>query len=230
MLGKLFGLIDRVTERLISNQQNRQAQNIKHELSLRALKSTVDYVESIMSNISSVDSKWKVHNYALQEMSLDGLFLEFGVFKGETINYIAKKTKNKVYGFDSFEGLPEFWRDGFDRNAFAIEALPQVEDNVVLIKGRFEETLPVFLDEKRDLPIAYLHVDCDLYSSTKTVFDNLEGRIRSGTVIVFDEYFNFPGWQHNEFKAFKEFIDRTGMSYKYITYNCLHEQVAVKII
>jgi hypothetical protein len=46
------------------------------------------------------------------------LWLEFGVANGTTINYISKFTTDKVYGFDSFEGLPEKWRDGFDKGAF----------------------------------------------------------------------------------------------------------------
>jgi hypothetical protein len=54
-------------------------------------------------------------------------------------------------------------------------------------------------------------------------------RIKSGTVIVFDEYFNYPGWQGGAFKAFKEFIAYSGLSYEYLTYNRLHEQVAVQI-
>jgi len=49
-------------------------------------------------------------------------------------------------------------------------------------------------------------------------------------VIVFNEYFNYPGWQEGEYKAFQEFISDTGLSYEYIGYNHLHEQVAVKIV
>jgi hypothetical protein len=70
--------------------------------------------------------------------------------------------------------------------------LPHVSSNVTLIKGWFDQTLPPFL-EKHPAPVSFLHVDCDLYSSTKTIFDSLRTRFRPGTVIVFDEYFNYPG-------------------------------------
>lgn len=74
------------------------------------------------------------------------LWLEFGVASGKTINYISQFTKDKVYGFDSFEGLPEKWRDGFDKGAFSRNGnLPQVNNNVELIKGWFNETLPDFI-------------------------------------------------------------------------------------
>ena len=38
------------------------------------------------------------------------VYCEFGVYKGETINFIASKIPHTVHGFDSFEGLPEVWR------------------------------------------------------------------------------------------------------------------------
>jgi hypothetical protein len=37
------------------------------------------------------------------------LFLELGVFSGQSIWVIAQRTSNLVHGFDSFEGLPEDW-------------------------------------------------------------------------------------------------------------------------
>lgn len=215
---------------LVNSSLMSQTQNIKLELANRALKSTANYVEKNMRDVMSVDSKYKVHDIAIKNVSISsGVVLEFGVYKADTLNYIAKQlSKYDIYGFDSFEGLPEFWRDGFDKGAFAVENLPQVEKNIKLIKGWFDKTLPTFIQtEKRD--IAYLHVDCDLYSSTKTIFGALGSQIVTGTVIVFDEYFNYSGWENGEYKAFQEFIDLTKKEYRYLTYNHLHEQVAVII-
>jgi|SaaInlStandDraft_5_1057022.scaffolds.fasta_scaffold59237_1 hypothetical protein len=215
---------------IINSSLRAQTQNIKYELAKRALESTANYVENNMNKLISVDTKYKVHDIASDTVTVEnGIVLEFGVYKADSINYIAKKlNKLDIYGFDSFEGLPEFWRDEFDKGSFAIENLPQVEKNIKLIKGWFNETLPAFTKiEKRN--IAYLHVDCDLYSSTKTIFEALNNQIVTGTVIVFDEYFNFSGWENDEYKAFQEFINETGKEYKYLTYNNLHEQVAVVI-
>lgn len=231
MLRKTFlSIANQLFDILSKGIEKRFAKNIQFERQVRALKTTVDYVEEHMSNVVSKDSKWKVHQYALSKVSLNGLFLEFGVYQGQTVNYIAKRTSEIVYGFDSFEGLPEFWRDGFDKGVFAMDTLPKVEQNVVLVKGYFDQTLPEFLQKNGNAPVAYLHIDCDLYSSTKTIFQHLKGRILPGTVIVFDEYFNFPGWQNDEFKAFKEFIEESQLKYTYLTYNRLDEQVAVKIV
>jgi hypothetical protein len=79
-------------------------------------------------------------------------------------------------------------------------------------------------------PVSFLHIDCDLYSSTKTVLHYLGNRIRSGTVIVFDEYFNYVGWRNHEYKAFAEFIAASGLSYRYIGVVPSYQQVGVVIL
>lgn len=80
------------------------------------------------------------------------------------------------------------------------------------------------------MKISYLHIDSNLYSSAKTIFNFIGDRIVVGTIIVFDEYFNYPGWQNDEFKAFNEFIVENKLTYEYLTYNGNGEQVALKII
>lgn len=158
--------------------------------------------------------------------------LEFGVFSGKSINIIAKAAGENtiVYGFDSFEGLPEDWRSNFGKGRFAVENLPQVEKNVVLVKGWFDETLPSFKAEAlTGQKINFLHIDCDLYSSTKTIFDELSDVIADDAVIVFDEFFNYPGWEQHEIKAFHEFIDASGRTYEHIGCVPTHQQVAIRL-
>jgi hypothetical protein len=98
------------------------------------------------------------------------------------------------------------------------------------VKGFFEQTLPDFLDAYGKKSVAFIHVDCDLYSATKTVLAQLAPMLVEGTIIVFDEYFNYPGWQQGEYKAFAEFVsthDRLG--YDYIGYIRNGGQVAVRL-
>jgi hypothetical protein len=90
--------------------------------------------------------------------------------------------------------------------------------------------LPPFVAACDKKAVAFLHVDCDLYSATKTVLEQVAPLLVEGTVIVFDEYFNYPGWQHREFKGCAEFIashDRLG--YDYIGYIRNGGQVAVRL-
>lgn len=96
-----------------------------------------------------------------------------------------------VYGFDNFEGLPKDWRFGFEKGTFAVKGLLKVRNNVSLVKGWFKESLPKSA-KIHNQKISFMHIDCDLYSSTKIVFDSMGDKIKAGRIIVFDEYFNYP--------------------------------------
>ena len=171
----------------------------------------------------------QVLTYALSQLTMAGSILEFGVFKSGTICYIAARCPDrKVHGFDSFEGLPTDWEGtGHGRGAFhAGGKLPKVPGNVTLHRGLFDATLPNWAQANPD-PIAFLHVDCDLYQSTTTIFAVLQERICPGVVVGFDDYFGYPGWQHGEHQAFGEFIQRTGCKFRYLCH--ASHQVAVQI-
>lgn len=165
---------------------------------------------------------------ALKVARPEGLFLEFGVASGATLRTITELAPSgSVYGFDSFEGLPEHWRSGFGPGAFAQDALPDVP-GAELVVGLFDATLPGFLDAHPE-PVAFVHVDADLYSSTVAVLDLLESRMRPGTVLVFDEYFNFPDWEQHEHRAWTEFVARTGIEFEYLGFTADDEQVSMRV-
>jgi len=224
----LAGIKKDITQRVMNLSVETTGKSILLERHRRALASTVDYVERHMRHVDSVVSKDELQTKAFKCADVSGgrLICEFGVWRGESINHIARMTTSQVVGFDSFEGLPERWWDGFKQGAFALTRLPEVEKNVTLVKGWFNETLPVYLAQNKG-PVGFLHVDSDLYSSAKTVFELLEPRLKPGAVIVFDEYFNYPEWQEGEYKAFAEFLERTNLAFDFIGYNRNGEQVAV---
>lgn len=211
-------------------RQATQSMDINKTMLRLANEDAADYVAKNMINAISVDSTNVLLSTAFNRADLDAkkLICEFGVFSGNSINHIASLTEHKVYGFDSFDGLPERWREGYGKGHFNVTSLPKVRANVVLIKGWFDKTLPEFIKE-HDGSVGFLHLDADLYSSTKTVFNLLGSRIGKGCIIVFDEYFNYPGWKEGEYKAFQEFISDSGLGYEYIGYNRVREQVAVLI-
>src|SRR3989338_580780 len=159
----------------------------------------------------------------------DGLVLEFGVRFGNTIRQIAALADQQVHGFDSFEGLPEEWHHEPKGSYTTNGVIPIVPKNVKLHVGWFEETLPEFLDEYRD-PVRLVNIDCDIYSSTKTVLELLAPRIVSGTVIVFDEYIGNEHWREDEFKAFQEAVARNGWTYEYLCFSVFTKQVVVRIV
>jgi hypothetical protein len=155
----------------------------------------------------------------------------FGVYKGDSINRLAGlRADVHWHGFDSFIGLPEAWTLGSRRGAFSVAGkLPAVRHNVTLIKGFFEDTLAPFAAAHRGEKIAFLHVDCDLYSATRTIFKELHDMLQPGAIVLFDEFINYPGWQEGEYKAFMAFTTERKRSFEYIGYVRTGGQVAVRL-
>ena len=158
----------------------------------------------------------------------DGLVLEFGVRFGTSIRQIAALVDQEVHGFDSFEGLPEAWHNEPEGSYSTKGIIPSVQENVILHQGWFEETLPGFI-EKYPAPIRFINIDCDIYSSTKTVLDFLAKQITPGTVIVFDEYIGNENWREDEFKACQEAVLKYGWKYEYLCFSFVTQQVVVRI-
>lgn len=157
-----------------------------------------------------------------------GLALEFGVYSGTTLRAIAAgRGDGRVYGFDSFQGLPEHWRAGFAAGTFDDTEPPDVP-GAELVVGWFADTLPGFLAEHPD-PVDLLHLDADLYSSTATVLEHVGPRLRPGSVVVFDEYLNHPGWEDGEHRAWTEYVARTGIDFTYDAFTHDNEQVVVTV-
>jgi len=89
-------------------------------------------------------NQWEVRTIGLEGITVDGLILEFGVFKGNSIGFIAKNIGDKkVHGFDSFEGFGEmpkghYWSTYAKGKTFDLKnKLPLVPKNVILHKGFF---------------------------------------------------------------------------------------------
>jgi hypothetical protein len=158
----------------------------------------------------------------------EGLVLEFGVGFGTSIRLISELAEQEVHGFDSFEGLPEAWQENPKGSYSTKGVIPSVPDNVILHNGWFEETLPSFIDQHQ-APIRFMNIDCDIYSSTKTIFDLLAKQITHGTVIVFDEYIGNTNWREDEFKAFQEAVLSNGWEYEYLCFSFITKQVVVRI-
>jgi len=199
------------------------------ERSLRALQRSLDYVERAMPDALGFDTRRELIAFSLSAVEVEGHYLEFGVFTGGTVRLIAGRIDGRiVHGFDSFEGLPESW-SGFNlgKGAFDMRGrLPRVPKNVRLHRGWFEQSLPAWLKVNPGA-VAFVHVDCDLYTAARTVLALLGDRIVPGTVIVFDEYFNFPSWEQHEYKAFQEFVAEHSAKYHYLAF--ARQQVAVRI-
>ncbi len=226
-LGRIDESVRAVVTR-IADTEYRARRDISYAQDVRAAQESAAFVLENMPRATVFWESQDTLRYALGEIKGPGLALEFGVATGTTLQVIADTVAadRTVAGFDVFTGLPETWRTGFPAGEFAQE--PPDVDGATVIAGLFADTLPAFLADT-DEPIAFMHIDCDLYSSAKTVLDHTADRLAPDAVLVFDEFFNYPGWQQHEYRAWREFLDRTGRSFSYLAYTGNHEQVVVRL-
>jgi predicted O-methyltransferase YrrM len=204
------------------------ASNLLLDMNLDAKRETLEYIKANMPDAPYFEKHPQLVKYALDQVESKGLYLEFGVGRGKSMRWIAPEVDGSVHGFDSFEGIQEHW-NGNPIGAFSQKQMPKVPDNVEFHVGYFDATLPGFLEAHAD-SIAFLHVDCDLYSSTVTIFEQLGDRLQPGSIVLFDEYYNFHRWQQHEFKAFQEFVEKSGLTYEYIAFSVTGQQVAIRVL
>lgn len=167
---------------------------------------------------------------ALARAPTAGLTLECGVYFGRSLDIIARHSTGAVHGFDSFQGLPEAWTEHEGAGTYTTAGrLPTVPGHVRLHPGWFEDTLPGFLADNPG-PIRLLHVDCDLYSSTRTVLALAAPRLRPGSIVVFDDLLAFPGCEDHELRAFEEFTGSSGLRWEITAACLLGREVALRVM
>jgi predicted O-methyltransferase YrrM len=225
----ILNIIDKAARRASQTSAFRKAHGDSFDVLevafLKAAYEAAEYYEQNLLTARPFNTDLDLLSRAIKIATRPGLILEFGVATGRTISHIGDQSTSTIYGFDSFEGLPETWRTGYEKGTFA-GGLPSVPPNVQLIKGWFKDTLADFLRDHTE-QVSLLHIDCDIYSSTKTIFDLLVTRLNPGSVIVFDEYWNYPGWRQHEHKAFLEFLKASGLSCRYDSFVPSHQQVCI---
>ena len=139
---------------------------------------------------------------------IDGDYAEFGCWGGMTfwlafIESRRNRNKARLWAFDSFQGLPPpesekdqhpIWIPGSlsmsveqFRVTCANNGIPESEYSVV--PGFYSESLDCMGAGDSPGNIALAYVDCDLYSSTRSVLNFLMPRIKHGMIIAFDDYF-----------------------------------------
>jgi hypothetical protein len=199
-------------------------------------------VVAVSSNTTKKSKRNRHLSEALNSTRISGHVMEFGVWQGRTIAHIGIYfSQQKVWGFDSFVGLPEPWftkstQEGpshpagkFDLNGEELTSLPNVE----LVAGWFSDTIPAWLEQNSG-DICFLHIDSDLYSSALTVLTLLNNRIVPGTVIVFDEmypwadYNQYDLWEQGEFKALGEWIANYNREFVPL-FRSQHQQCSLKV-
>jgi hypothetical protein len=193
-----------------------------YEFFKEIFKSTILY-----RDIDSI-RKYAIQNSLSNDKQKELFYLEFGVFKGESTNFFSNYVK-KIYAFDSFEGLREDWLGswGKGKGDFNLnKKIPKLNSNIEPIVGFVQDTLDNFL-KKNNPKINFVHLDMDTYPSTKYALERLKPFLSEDAIIIFDEFYNYPGWENGEYKALKEvFKDE---EYIYKAFNTFDRQAVIQI-
>ncbi|WP_294536000.1 class I SAM-dependent methyltransferase [uncultured Rhodoblastus sp.] len=189
--------------------------NVLAVLERRAVSESADYIEASMPQALGIATREGLWDFAIRNAEGEGLWLEFGVYKAYSLNYIARSAPGSIYGFDSFQGLQEDWAGvGHAKGTFDLAGrLPRVRPNVKLLAGWFRDTLPGFLASNPG-PVALLHIDCDTCPATKEVLDLIKGRLTPNSVVILDDYHGFRGYREGQFNDGAEFVAAERFDYR----------------
>lgn len=231
LFDKTFFRLIKYVNYTLSDSNTQSPKSLFYRLKENAIEESLKFVETHLNDVLIFPYRNQLYDYIISKLKEEkGLFLEFGVYKGLSINYFSKKLKNKhFYGFDSFVGLKEDWKGTKSpAGRFNLSGkMPKVNQNVTLIPGWFDEVLPGFLSSQKD-QIAFLHIDSDTYESAVIILKALGDRLRTNSIILFDEFQGYPNWKNAEFKAWNEFVSKNSIKYEFLAFS--NEQCALIIL
>jgi len=238
ILGRFFGfqslreyLFTRLGK-LFTEHRKASTKNIYRYSYDKSIESTYSTLQDKITSSLVYSDKYKVRDYVIniineQDNIDESICLEFGVRNGLSINYFSKNITSQFYGFDTFNGIPDDWlgTSGHKGSYSAEGVVPKVNKNVSIVKGLIEDTLVDFLINNKK-KISFIHVDVDIYNTSKFILEKIKDYIHDDVIILFDDFCCFPGWKNGEYKALNEVFDENKI--KYIAFG--GEVCLVKII
>jgi len=159
------------------------------------------------SSVPKVNDRHSLYRFLAKRFEGQPIdYLEFGVWQGDSIRQWASLNSHpetRLFGFDSFEGLPEDWDRSMSAGTFDVQGvLPKIDDKrVSFVKGWFQDTLPGFLAQYKRQDRLVVNIDADLHSSTLYCLVKLDPIITPGTIVIFDEFVSAL----HEFRAYHEY-------------------------
>lgn len=197
--------------------------------SFKNLRIFVSYYGHRLDKLQNMHKSMEYLDWLFNNKIEVGDCCEFGVASGMTMAnlfLVSEYYKNlklmRFIGFDSFAGLPKTdnrldeisgWEEGsFSYNITEVvktlkkAGLPS--NRYLLIPGFYNESLSENMAEKKNIKkIAYAHIDCDYYSSTKAVLKFIKPYLIEGAIVDFDDYYCYPTPLKGEAKALGEWLD-----------------------
>ena len=161
-------------------------------------------------------------------------YLEFGVSRGVSFlrwAEINSHQASRLFGFDTFEGLPEPWVSVSavaPTGAYSTKGVvPETGDHrVQFVIGLFNATLRPFLEHFQPRSRLVIHNDSDLFSSTLYMLVTLDPILVPGSILIFDEFAN----PMHEWRAFSDYVAAFGRSFRVLgASGAYYTQVALEV-
>jgi hypothetical protein len=185
-------------------------------------------------DVKTFSDRIDMHQYLVKEHFSENdpiVFLEFGVYKGQTYLIWLEGNKNpasRFAGFDTFTGLPEDWGNIKAGSFSAGGRLPAVSDpRSQFCVGLIQDTLPEFVKTLSADQRKVIHIDVDLYNASLITLIHLQPYLRAGDVLIFDDFFTITKAAH-EFRAFSDFLALYPFAYKPL-YKCRNGHLVLEI-
>ena len=171
-------------------------------------KTEVDALKNhIYSRCSKVfDNRFQHLEYCFNQSPQSGFNLEFGVYKGQSLEYLSSLTDVPIWGFDSFSGPQNesVWNLRGEKNTQkAISSF--IQKYKYIVEGYFEKTLPGWIKKNDVRDISFVHYDAGDYDSASYVMKTILPLMKNKSILVFDELIPSPTeLELSEYRAFTE--------------------------
>lgn len=172
---------------------------------------------------------YSIYSGIIETAKIKGAIAEVGVFKGGSAHLISSaKGERELHLFDTFEGLPPvstqydpLFREGtFKGSLEEVQAVLAGVQNIQFHKGLFPDSAAGL----EHLRFAFVHLDVDLYESTRSCLAWFYPRMMPGAMLISHDFVDAEGVR----RAFREFfankpevlIELTGTQVAFIRAGC----------
>ena len=161
----------------------------------RVMRSAVNHQHfPTLRNLQSFAARESLWDMMLEQyvgLDVPITYVEFGVWKGDSIRYMAGRNlhPDSVFvGLDTFDGLDDEWINISMKDFSVGGQAPDLDDDrITFIKGMFQDTAASLVEAIQGRDNYLVHFDADLYSSTLFALTQLDAHLDSYHAI-FDEF------------------------------------------
>lgn len=198
-------------------------------------------MDQLTHSIYELTARKHFFRQAFQMLKFNGIsgdYLEFGCASARTFRMAYSESRSHDYfchmwAFDSFAGLPESNHPYDSHNKWVAGSMKESVGNfcfqlkldnvdfskVSIIEGFYSDTLSSLNDKCSNLnDVSLAYIDCDMYSSSVSVLNFLEPRLKHGMILAIDDYYCYSSNSiSGERRAFIE-LSRRLTSFRFLPY------------